>query len=184
ITYRFEAMPRVLEVAIPCAYNDQLFERDQNNSQAQQQESEKVHISTHVQDKSEQTETQEHAEAEVSLAQSEHAKEKHEKKSKQDTQESQEVAANVTNGRSVTVLGKTPNPEKQGEYIIAGSTVKQATGEQRPVAVVVNEETQVYNHEGVRTSVEMMRDVQEGMTVLVEGKKSKRGVIVAKKLVI
>ena len=185
ITYRFEAMPRVLEVAIPRAYNDQLFERDQHGSQVQQQESEKVHVSTHVQNNGEQSETQKHAEAEVSLAQGEHKKGKHRKeRTKQDTQQSQAVPVDAIDGRSVTILGKTPNPEKQGEYIIAGTTVKQTTGEQRPVAVVVNADTRMYNRDGMRTSEDVMRDVQEGMTVLVEGKKSKRGVIVAKQLVI
>lgn len=190
ITYRVEAMPRVLDVAIPCAYNDQLFERAQDVSHAHNQKGEKVPVSTHIQENHEQTDVQRHVEAEVTLAASQkaHSKGRHQKKhttqSVQDVQGLQEVAVGDIEGRSVTVLGKTPNPEKQGEYIIAGTTVKQATGEQRPVAVVVNGDTQVYSREGVRTSVEMMRDVQEGMSILVEGKKSKRGVMVAKRLIL
>ena len=191
VTYRFESMPRVLDVAIPCAYNNQLFERDQNTSENQQKENEKVHVDTHMRDDEAQTDIQRRAEAEVSLSatQQEQVKGKHQKKHKvhKNTSEATEIQkAPVADGseRSINVSGKTPNPEKQGEYIIAGSTVKQATGELRPVAVVVNANTNISTHNGASASIDAMRDLQEGMTVLVEGKKSKRGVIVAQRLVL
>jgi len=194
ITYRFESMPRVLDVAIPCTYNDQLFEHDQDVSHAQHQGSEKAHVSTHIQDDDVQTDNQRHTEAQVSLAvtQQEHAEGKHQRKHRvhqkaqkiQETQQQQQVSVADIDGRTINILGKTPNPEKRDEYIIAGSTIKRATGELRPVAVVVNTDTHIYSHEGERAALETMRDMQEGMSILVEGKKSKRGVIVAKRVVL
>ncbi|GAC1690433.1 MAG: hypothetical protein PVS3B3_12960 [Ktedonobacteraceae bacterium] len=83
----------------------------------------------------------------------------------------------------MTVVGKAPNPEKKDTYIIAGGTVKQATGEIKPVAVVVNGDTTILNREGVRVSLHEVRNVQEGMVLVVEGKKSKRGVIEATRMV-
>lgn len=188
ITYRFESMPRVLDVAIPCTYNNELFEQNQHPSHAQHEEGRKLHVNAHARHTDDsQTDVQRHTEAEVSRAAASQERSEgkhHQKHKKQEAQQSSEGAIPGIDGRKVNVLGKTPNPEKADEYIIAGSTVKQATGELRPVAVVVNVDTHVYTHDGVRASIAAIRDLQEGMSILVEGKKSKRGVIVAKRLVL
>ena len=83
----------------------------------------------------------------------------------------------------MTVVGKVPNPEKKDTYIIAGGTVKQATGETKPVAVVVNGDTTILNRDGAHISIDEVRRLQEGMILVVEGKKSKRGVIEATRMV-
>ena len=70
----------------------------------------------------------------------------------------------------MTVVGKAPNPEKKDTYIIAGGSVKQATGETKPVAVVVNGDTTILNREGARVSLDAVRNVQEGMVLVVEGR--------------
>ena len=89
----------------------------------------------------------------------------------------------MADGRKVTVVGKVPNPELKDTYIIAGGTIKQATGETKPVAVVVNADTAILNRDGERVSFDEVRKVQEGMVLVVEGKKSKRGVIEATRMV-
>ena len=89
----------------------------------------------------------------------------------------------LENGRKVTVVGKVPVADKQATYIIAGGTLKDITGETRPVAVVVNEKTTVYNHQGDKLSSQAVEELQEGAVIIVEGEKSKRGVIAAARLV-
>ncbi len=199
ITYRFDALPHALEVAIPNAYNDALFESSNSRDESAQQRSndhvneheshKKSHIKTHHHHKQEpnpQTETQQRTEAEESqpIAQLD-GKQEENKKREDDIRKELPglVSSLLTAGRKVTVVGKAPNPEKKDTYIIAGGTVKQATGEIKPVAVVVNADTTILNREGGRVSLDAVRNAQEGMVLVVEGRKSKRGVIEATRMV-
>ncbi len=200
ITYRFDALPHALEVAIPNAYNDALFEnsnsRDETaqnrpNDHANESEShKKSHVKTHhhhhKDDEHPQTEQQQQTEAEeVRPVEQPDAEQEDSKKREEDIRKELPglVSSLLTNGRKVTVVGKAPNPEKKGTYIIAGGSIKQATGETKPVAVVVNSDTTILNREGARVSLNAVRNVQEGMVLVVEGKKSKRGVIEATRMV-
>ena len=198
ITYRFDALPHALDVAIPRAYNDALFEQSNSRDVSQQQRSndhpdehedhKKHHVKVHHHHKKDevpQTESQQRTEAEEShpVVQTE----QQEDDKKRELENSKElpglISSLLTNGRKVTVVGKAPNPEEKDTYIIAGGSVKQATGEIKPVAVVVNGETTILNREGVRVALDEVRNVQEGMVLVVEGKKSKRGVIQATRMV-
>ncbi|GAC1399390.1 MAG: hypothetical protein NVSMB49_09560 [Ktedonobacteraceae bacterium] len=197
ITYRFDALPHALDVAIPNAYNDELFEYSNSREEVQQQKHAdgheghkkphgKAHHHSHKHDESPQTEQQRRTEAEevrpaVQLDQQQEDIKKREEDIRKELPGL--VSSLLTNGRKVTVVGKAPNPEKKDTYIIAGGTVKQATGEIKPVAVVVNEDTTILNREGVRVFHHEVRNVQEGMVLVVEGKKSKRGVIEATRMV-
>lgn len=200
ITYCFDALPHALAVAIPNAYNDALFEssnsRDETaqnrpNDHANEHEShKKSHVKTHhhhhKHDDDPQTEQQQRTEAEEARpVQQPDAQQEDSKKREEDIRKELPglVSSLLTNGRKVTVVGKAPNPEKKDTYIIAGGTIKQATGETKPVAVVVNGDTTILNREGVRISLDAVRNVQEGMVLVVEGKKSKRGVIEATRMV-
>ncbi len=197
ITYRFDALPHALALAIPNAYNDALFESSNSRDETAQQRPndhtneheshKKSHVKVqhhHKDDDNPQTEQQQRTEAEearpIELPQQEDSKKREEDIRKELPGL---VSSLLTEGRKVTVVGKVPNPEKKDTYIIAGGSVKQATGEIKPVAVVVNGDTTILNRDGARVSLDAVRNVQEGMVLVVEGKKSKRGVIEATRMV-
>ena len=188
VTYRFDAMPRALEIAIPQTYNYALFEHTDEHENVQQEDAERVQehvragVTTHSHNGGEESQTaqQEHAVAvEERPAHDQNGNASDEAKK----EPSELVGALLENGRKVTVVGKVPMASKKGTYIIAGGTVKASTGETRPVAVVVNGETTIYNHQGDKLSVHSVDDLQEGAEIVVEGDKSKRGVIEAIRLV-
>ncbi len=195
ITYRFDALPRALDVAIPNAYNDELFEYSNSreeppkNHVQEGEEHKKSHVKAHhhhKKDETPQTGPQKRTEAEESRATAQlEQHEKDDKKREEDIRKDLPGLVNslLTNGRKVTVVGKAPNPEKQNTFIIAGGSVKQSTGETKPVAVIVNGDTTILNREGERITSSALRNVQEGMVLVVEGKKSKRGVIEATRMV-
>jgi hypothetical protein len=186
ITYRFDALPHALDIAIPNAYNNELFEKahDQQANDAEGKGHKKVHV--HKQDEDMQTAPQQQTEAEES-----HSEVPLDAPHEQEKKHAEEIRKELPNlarsllvdGRKVTVVGKVPNPELKDTYIIAGGTIKQATGETKPVAVVVNVNTAILNRDGERISFDEVRKVQEGMVLVVEGKKSKRGVIEATRMV-
>ena len=193
ITYRFDALPHALAVAIPNAYNDALFEQSHSSTAAHHHaeggdEHKKSHVKAHhKKDESVQTEPQQHTEAVESLPVSDLNQQQTDNKKHEDELRKELpglISSLLTNGRKVTVVGKAPNPEKPDTYIIAGGTIKQATGETKPVAVVVNGDTVLINREGERVSLDAVRNMQEGMVLVVEGKKSKRGVIAATRMVL
>lgn len=195
ITYRFDALPHALNVAIPNAYNDALFEHSNSREEAQQQkhtEGQEDHKKSHAKahhhkhDEDPQTESQRRTEAEESRAAVQLDQQQEDSKKREEDIRKELpalVSSLLKNGRRITVVGKAPNPEKRDTYIIAGGSVKQATGEIKPVAVVVNGDTTILNREGARISPDEVRNVQEGMVLVVEGKKSKRGVIEATRMV-
>jgi uncharacterized NAD(P)/FAD-binding protein YdhS len=118
-----------------------------------------------------------------------HQLESHPQKQGKHTEDVQEASPELVNalfkdGRKVVVIGKALDIEKKQTYIIAGNAPKRTTGEMRPVAVVVNSNTAVFDREGIQVSSEAIQELQEGVTIIVEGKKSKRGVIQASRLVL
>lgn len=196
ITYRFDAMPRALEVAIPHAYNDELFERSESSEgrtprpiTQEHKQASKAHVKAHHKDdEHEETVWQQRTEEEVTHPASQLQQDEDSKGDKQAEEVSKELPALVDglleSGRKVTVVGKAPNPERKATYIIAGGATKESTGEVKPVAIVVDSETTLFNQKGGHLSVDALKELQGGMTVVVEGKKSKRGVIHATRIVI
>ncbi|HZU02797.1 MAG TPA: diacylglycerol kinase family protein [Ktedonobacteraceae bacterium] len=185
VTYRFGAMPHALEVAIPCTYDNTLFEQSGNVSEG------KSLVKSHPRKDDEvPTTKQRHTEEEESVPSSQvHQLESHPQKQGKHTEDVQGALPELVNalfedGRKVAVIGKAPDVEKKQTYIIAGNAAKRTTGEMRPVAVVVNSNTAVFNREGMQVSSEAIQELQEGATIIVEGKKSKRGVIQASRLVL
>ncbi len=90
----------------------------------------------------------------------------------------------VTQGKEVTVQGTTSNPAKRDSYIIAGTTRKAATGDIKPVALRVSAETHIYKRTGEPVQLEDIKTLQNGLTLLVEGKENKRGVIQATSIIL
>lgn len=158
VSYRFDAMPNAVQVAIPSIYDGALFEKpvavEKHRAHSQQQESEDIAQQTHI-----------HVEEAL--------------------QESQErIAALLAHGHRVTVRGVASQPQKQHTYIIAGTVPHQMTGDTTPVALCVDENVTISRHTGEQVSVEMIPKLREGEVIFAAGKKSKYGVIRATRVVI
>jgi YegS/Rv2252/BmrU family lipid kinase len=163
VTYHFDAMPHAVQMAIPRTYNGVLFEHAAS-SQAQPAKAE-PDGETEPGDKQEEQETEQPSEQEQQ-------------------QDLAHVQGLLEQGRKVTVLGISPDPAEENAYIIAGSTTRQGTGEVQPVAVHIDAHTLLRKKTGEYVSLETLPTLRVGHTLIVEGKKSKRGVIVAKQMVI
>jgi YegS/Rv2252/BmrU family lipid kinase len=161
VTYEFDALPRVLDVAFPPTYNNTLFERSSDYIMPQRSEPQ---ASTGGVDASQQN----------------GASASREQQSPGDSEQVKEL---LEKGRKVTVVGTATLSEKKHRYVIAGNTTKAATGEIKPVAIVIDKDTALLKRTGQPASVVEVRQLPEGAEVVVEGKKSKRGVIHATRAV-
>lgn len=165
VTYRFDALPVALQVAIPRTYDDTLFEKpsDKRELQLQQQQ--------HLEEQKEQTQLAEQ-----------------DKNAQQDGKQTEEVAELVKplleHGRKVTVEGTGPDPDKQDTYIIAGAAPKRSSGAVSPIAVRIDDNTTLLKRDGEHISPAVIQQLQEGTQIVVEGKKNKRGAIIASSVVI
>src|SRR6266516_504329 len=188
VTYRFDAMPQALEVAIPRTYNDELFEHTDSEDKTHEDiehEHEPVKMAVHAHHHNDEGVSQTALHERTTT---EEARPKHE----QDTKHAEDVKKELPtfvhalfeNGRKVTVVGRAPLPDRQSIWIIAGSTTKASTGETRPVAVVVNEKTTIFNRQGDELPAGAIDELREGAAIIIDGKKSKRGVIEANRLLL
>jgi YegS/Rv2252/BmrU family lipid kinase len=165
VNYRFDAMPKALRIAIPNSYNDALFEKD------------------HHEDSADQTSpAQEQQEGQSAEANVTHHDEKRSEEEKQ--KELEQVKMFLEHGRKVKIIGAVPNPEKKGTYIVAGEVTKEMTGEAKPVAVCIDDNTTIIKRTGEQVTSAIVRELQEGGDMVVEGKKSNRGVIRASRVVV
>lgn len=80
----------------------------------------------------------------------------------------------------MTVLGISPDPTEKHAFIIAGNPTTQSTGKVQAIALHINAQTLLRKRTGERVSLEVLPLLQAGHTLVVEGKKSKRGVIAVK----
>ncbi len=177
VTYRFNAQPQALSLAVPFDYDDVLFRSSHSADHAEGEEAQNSH--DHAGDESAQNSHTPEAEAEKETPPVD----------EQATAEEQQkdvayIKALMENGRKVTVTAVRSNPAKKNTYVVAGTITRQATGESRPVALSVDEHVVVTKQDGEHVVPSTVRDLQVGATIVVEGKKSKRGVISAKQIVI
>lgn len=188
VTYQVDALPHALEVTIPRSYDDELFKR---SNSAQTHEEGRSPIKAEEVDEQGQTATQQHTEAsevrpESSLQKDESDKHKqqHEADLRQPLPEV--AAALLKGGRKVRVIGKVADPAQKDTYIVAGTSRKSSTGEEMPVALVINDQTALYNREGQSAADRhaALQELLEGAEVVVTGKRSKRNVIHATHLVL
>jgi YegS/Rv2252/BmrU family lipid kinase len=192
VTYRFDALPGALNIAIPCTYDGDLFEHGagHNGSHAHgEKQSKAVHEQAEAQEKGgqpEQSPSQEHTLLHETQPLSEEEAEKQSKGHAEEAKPLPElVNALLERGRKVTIVGKTPNPDKPQTFIIAGHTPKQLSGDNRPVAVVVNDKTDLFNRDGRRVSLAALDEqLQTGAEIVVEGSKNRWGVISARRVVL
>ena len=80
-------------------------------------------------------------------------------------------------GRKITVVGVTIHPQRAETYIIAGTYKAKNDGNIEPAAVRVDGHTLVLNRQGEQVIPLMVENLHEGEQITVEGKRSKRGVI-------
>ena len=160
VTYEFDALPRALDVAFPPTYNNTLFER----------------TSDYI--------TPLHAEQTTSTATHEEPAQQNGTNGSNEQQQSEQVAALLEKGRKVTFVGMGTLSEKKHRYIVAGNTTKAATGEIKPVAVLIDKDTALLKRTGETASAADIQQLQDGAEIVVEGKKSKRGVIHATRAVL
>lgn len=167
VNYQFDSMPHALGVAIPRTYDDALFENAPHEGTSQ-------------------TPEQQQADEEKSqLTEQHHINAENDKRSEEEEQKDlEQVKGMLDHGRQVTVIGAAPNPAKKDTYIIAGTTPKLSTGEEKPVAVCIDDNTTISKRTGEQASPAIARELQEGGKIVVEGKKSKRGVIRAQRVVV
>jgi YegS/Rv2252/BmrU family lipid kinase len=164
-TYRFDALPRALQVAVPYTYNDELFahgaDKAKTEALAQQRAEEERPL--------EPERGEEHDELRTA---------------QQQEQALAHVDALLDHGRKVKVVATGPDPNRKSASIVAGLTPKQSTGEDKPVAVCIDAHTTMNSRTGEHVAPPAARDLQEGAIIVVDGKQSKRGVIHAKRVVI
>ena len=151
ITYRFDAMPRAVQVAIPGAYDGTLFEQP---------------LAASLQHKNEDT-TQHDTPVEVM---------QHEPP--------ELIRTLLKQGHKVTVKEVALQLGKQDRYIIAGTVPHQMTGDTTPVAVRVDDSVIIFRHSGEQVAPALVQQLQEGVVIVAEGKRSKYGVIRATHVVI
>ncbi|HEY6542495.1 MAG TPA: diacylglycerol kinase family protein [Ktedonobacteraceae bacterium] len=165
VTYEFEALPRLLNIAFPATYNNALFEKSSD------------YVTPHTPEP--QTPSDEATSEDTS--QRDGASSSNEQQGQEQTEQVKEL---LEKGRKVTVVGSATLSEKKQKYIIAGTTPKATTGELKPVAVVIDRGTALLKQSGETASAVDALRVQEGAEIVVEGKKNKRGVIHATRAVV
>jgi hypothetical protein len=161
VTYQFDAVPHALQMAIPRAYDQTLFEK------APKEGKEVLERSTLP--ANDQKNQQEHQDTRTETVQ----QESHE-----------QVNVHGASGRRVTVVGVALHPEKKQTYVVAGSTHNQRTGEIKPAAVRIDAETTVISRNGEHVSTSTIQELQGGSVIVVKGKENKRGVIQATQVVL
>ncbi len=148
VTYRFDAMPRAVRMAIPRSYDGALFEGGAG--------------------KASEPDGGIMADAPGS----------------EGGQPAEPVDALLEQGRRITVVAVGPNPEREAGWIVAGATPDKDTGESKPVAVRIDRDASLVTPEGEPLAHAAVAKLSEGSVIVVEGKRSKRGVVRAKRVIV
>jgi YegS/Rv2252/BmrU family lipid kinase len=151
ITYRFDALPHALQAAIPSTYDETLFEK-------------------RVAEEKPQVPLQEQKDEGAAQQEHEHVEE-------QQRESSEVIATLLEHGHKVTVTGVAAQLGKQQRYIIAGAVPHQMTGDSAPVAVRVKDGVTILRRSGEQIAPAMVQQLQAGVVIVADGKKSKYGVI-------
>jgi cytochrome c-type biogenesis protein CcmE len=157
VTYRFDAVPHALRLAIPYGYDDALFEAGPTESKAEVAERQLPDAAAATVDPKASAKKNGHAQS--------------------------QIQAVLEKGRKVTVRGIVPDPRKSGAYIVAGGACEKDTEEVKPVALRISGKTGLFKRTGEEVLPSAVRTLKEGSEVIVEGKESKRGVVRAKRII-
>ena len=158
VTYSFDALPRALRVAIPRTYDDALFASGHGDNKA------------------------------LTVAQSSRDPIRHRVETtglqRANRLSMTQLEALKKDGRRITVVGGGLNPERRGACIIAGGTADKKTGDSKPVAVRIDQETTIVRATGEFLPPTLASNLSEGSVIAVDGRKGKYGVIRAKHVVV
>jgi YegS/Rv2252/BmrU family lipid kinase len=157
VTYRFDAVPGALRVAIPCTYNGELF----GNGSAKEI----------ARPAKQQTPDQDAVRARA-------------RKSKDVRHQPQRLDGLLEHGKKVTVVGVVPNPGRKTTYIVAGEISEKETGSSKPVAVRIDHNTTLVGSRGEALPITLAAKLLENTVIVVEGKQNKRSVVRAKRVVV
>ena len=179
VTYRFDALPKALSVAVPCTYDNALFESAQKQSTDQANGARQP-------DSQENQKADQQAEDQQEHEQRDQEDQEDQRGDHQDaTPEPLPLQEGLQATYKVKVIGASRNPDKKKPfYVIAGTLIKQSTGEIRPVAVRVNGKTTLLHRSGGAATLADIDALPEGAEIGVDGKKNKKGVIAATNMVI
>jgi YegS/Rv2252/BmrU family lipid kinase len=158
VTYRFDAIPRALHVAIPCTYNGELFENGSAKKSAQSAKEQSLD-KTSVRGAAKPSKDARY-------------------------QAGQRLDALLERGWKVTVVGVTTDPERKTTYIVAGVTSEEKTSASKPVAVRIDHKTTLVGTTGEPLLITFAAKLPENSVIVVEGKQSKRSVVRAKRVVV
>jgi hypothetical protein len=158
VTYRFDALPRALRVAIPCTYGGALFEEGPTKERAQATEQQRLD------QKAVRVEPRGSGDAQ--------------------NQSAKQIDALRENGRKVTVVAVGPDPERKGTFIVAGQVSGKKTDDSKPVAVRIDPNTTLFKPTGEPLPAASAAELPERSVMMVKGKQSKRGLIRAKRVVV
>jgi YegS/Rv2252/BmrU family lipid kinase len=157
VTYSFDAIPRALHVAMPCAYNGELFENGSGKKilrPATEQSPDQNALHTTV------------------------------RKSKDVPRQFKRLDELRDHGQKVTVVGVTPNPERETTYIVAGVIFDKKSVASNPVAVRIDHNTTLVGPRGELLPIAFAAKLPENAVIVVEGKQNKRGVVRAKRVLV
>lgn len=153
VTYCFDVLPRALRVAIPQTYNNALFTRSSQSSEA-------IEI--------QEAKDQELAEDGRGVA----------------PFSAEQMRRMREDGRKVSVIGATQLVDEKDVYVLAGTVYRARTGENMPVAARIDATTIIVKQNGRSLPAAALLKLHEGRTLIMGGKKNKRGVIHAEWVVI
>ncbi len=177
VTYQFDAIPHILQMAIPHSYDNTLFEKAPKEI--------KTHNTT-----SSSPEKQEAHGQNMPLKDDQKSQLKHQDAQTTNTEKAQQQAheqsnTNGASGHRVTVIGVAALPQaKKQSFVVAGNMNKESKGEIKPVAVSIDTKTTVTSHAGEHLSASTIQQLPQDSVIGVEGKENKRGVIQATHVVV
>jgi len=158
VSYRFDAVPHALRVAIPETYDNTLFE--------------------HLHDRKEMHGADEQQPAKATPEQRDGKHEEGQRES------SELINTLVEHGYKVSIAGVVAAPGKRHRYIIAGQTVRQRAGETKPLAIRIDKDTRVLLRTGEHAPHDHVLKLKDGAEVIAAGKMNKRGVIKAQEVIL
>ena len=157
VTYQFDSLPLALQAAIPRTYTGSLFEKSDHEEASQSRQEDTSNASS--------------PQPAMSSA-------------GEQPRSREQLNTLIEHGRKVTVVGVTIHPDEKRTHIVAGTTSKRSTGETIPVAICIGDNTILLKQTGELASAVEVEHLQENVEIVVEGKKSKRGVIHATHVVV
>lgn len=157
VNYRFDAIPRAVQVAIPCTYGGTLFEQSRASEKQRTASQQPT-----TEDAGQQDTPMEKVQREPAVL----------------------IRALLEQGHKVTVRGVASQPGKRHRSIIAGTVPHQQTGDTTPVAVRVDDNVTILRRSGEQVAPALLQQLHEGAVIVADGKKSKYGLIRARHILI